>query len=186
MQGISKRFGNFAALCDVSLKLRRGTVHALLGENGAGKTTLMRIAFGLLHPDKGSIRIDGVSRSMRSPADAIAAGGGMVHQHFMLVPAMTVTENVELGGHGRFDSQSSAEKLQLLEEQIGVMLDLSARAGTLGVAAQQRLEIIKALARVGWTGFYRDRYRSARTLASGWCRHCCGRLRCCECTPVPV
>ena len=86
LAGITKRFGGSVALDDASLVVRQGTVHALLGENGAGKTTLMRIAYGMLKPDAGTIRLDGRERSFGSPADAIRAGIGMVHQHFTLVP----------------------------------------------------------------------------------------------------
>ncbi|MEO6865338.1 MAG: ATP-binding cassette domain-containing protein, partial [Gemmatimonadaceae bacterium] len=100
LASITKRFGRATALDSASLSARRGTVHALLGENGAGKTTLMRIAFGMLRPDAGSISVDGVCQAFASPSDAIAAGIGMVHQHFTLVPAMTVTENIALGGLG--------------------------------------------------------------------------------------
>jgi len=146
MQRISKRFGNFEALSHVSLKLCRGSVHALLGENGAGKTTLMRIAFGMISPDAGEIRVDDVPRSIHSPADAIAAGIGMVHQHFMLVPAMTVAENIELGNHGKYGARDSIDRVRKLGEQTGLVLDPSTKVSALGVVAQQRLEIVKALA----------------------------------------
>ena len=146
MRGITKHFGNLEALSSVSFSLRRGSLHALLGENGAGKTTLMRIAFGMIPPDAGEIRVAGIPQRIRSPRDAIELGIGMVHQHFMLVPAMTVAENVELGGRGHYDARTSAAKLKLLEEKTGLSLDPSATVGSLGVPAQQRLEIIKALA----------------------------------------
>lgn len=146
MRDISKRFGNLEALSHVSFRLRPGTVHALLGENGAGKTTLMRIAFGMIKPDAGTICVYGIQKSIHSPAHAIAAGIGMVHQHFMLVPAMTVVENVELGGRGRYNSHDSANRLRLLQQQTGFALDPLATVNTLSVAAQQRLEIMKALA----------------------------------------
>ena len=97
LTGISRRFGAVLALDDASLLVRPGTVHALLGENGAGKTTLMRVAFGLLRPDRGSLHLDGQPVAIGSPADAMRLGLGMVHQHFTLVPAMTVAENVALG-----------------------------------------------------------------------------------------
>ena len=143
---ISKRFGNVQVLSRVSLDVRRGSVHALLGENGAGKTTLMRIAFGMIKPDTGEIRVDGVQKRLRSPADAIAQGIGMVHQHFMLAPAMTVAENVALGGHGKYNVRAAIDTVHEIGEQTGLLLDPLAKVGTLGVAAQQRLEIIKALA----------------------------------------
>ena len=143
---ISKRFEKVEALSRVSLQVYHGSVHALLGENGAGKTTLMRIAFGMIRPDGGEVRIDGVPRAVRSPADAIAVGIGMVHQHFMLAPAMTVAENVGLGGRGRYSARATADTVRRLGEQTGLLLDPAAAVSTLGVAAQQRLEIIKALA----------------------------------------
>lgn len=146
MRDISKRFGNLKALSHVSFTLRPGTVHALLGENGAGKTTLMRIAFGMIELDTGIIRVHGVPKSIHSPADAIAAGIGMVHQYFMLVPAMTVIENVELGGHGRYNTRNSIHRLEKLQQHTGLQLDPSANVSSLSVAAQQRVEIIKALA----------------------------------------
>jgi ABC-type uncharacterized transport system ATPase subunit len=104
LTAVSKRFGEFIALDDVSLRITRGTVHALVGENGAGKTTLMRIAFGLTRADAGRVVAAGSARAITSPADAIAAGIGMVHQHFSNVPAITVAENVALCGRGRFDA----------------------------------------------------------------------------------
>jgi simple sugar transport system ATP-binding protein len=147
LHNISKRFGNLQALSNVSLRLRPGTVHALLGENGAGKSTLMQIAFGMINPDKGEIRIDGHPVRLRSPRAAIEAGIGMVHQHFMLVPAMTVAENVELGGRGLYDARKSAARIRQLVEETGLTLDPLAHVHSLSIAGQQRLEIIKALAR---------------------------------------
>src|SRR5437763_9586006 len=99
---ITKRFGDLVVLDDVSLAVRRGAIHALLGENGAGKTTLMRIAFGLLRPDHGTLTVGGKGLRISSPRDAIRAGVGMVHQHFTNVGEMTVAENVALGKTGRF------------------------------------------------------------------------------------
>lgn len=147
LAGIVKRFGATVAVSDVSLSVRAGTVHALLGENGAGKSTLMRVAFGLLQPDAGTIRVRGVERRLRSPADAIALGVGMVHQHFTNVAAMTVAENVSLGGHGLYDARAAVERVRALGERTGLVLDPAASAGDLPVGAQQRLEILKALAR---------------------------------------
>jgi len=147
LNGISKRFGNLQALSNASLELRQGTVHALLGENGAGKSTLMRIAFGMIKADKGEIRIDGHPVNLRSPRAAIEAGIGMVHQHFMLVPAMTVAENVELGGRGSYNAQQAATRIKRLAEETGLALDPMASVHSLSIAGQQRLEIIKALAR---------------------------------------
>jgi simple sugar transport system ATP-binding protein len=147
LTAITRRFGAFTALDDASLEVRAGTLHAVLGENGAGKTTLMRIAFGMLAPDAGTVRVFGAARRFASPAEAIAAGVGMVHQHFSLVPAMTVAENVALGRRGRYDAREAAARVRRLGEQTGLVLDPDARVADLGVAAQQRLEIVKALAR---------------------------------------
>ena len=147
LSGISKRFGHVAALEDVSLQVRRGSVHALVGENGAGKTTLMRIAFGLVKPDAGTLAVGGTIQRMDSPTDAISAGLGMVHQHFTNVPAMTVAENVALGGTGSFDAGRAVERVVEIGQRTGLVLDPHARADDLPVAAQQRLEIVKALVR---------------------------------------
>ncbi len=144
---VRKRFGAVAALDGATALVRRGTVHALLGENGAGKSTLMRVAFGLERPDGGEVRVGGRRVSFASPADAIAAGLGMVHQHFAIVPAMTVAENVALGGAGRYDVREVAERVRAVGRETGLVLDPNARAGALGVGAQQRLEIVKALVR---------------------------------------
>lgn len=147
LEGITRRFGAVTALEDVSFAVRPGTVHALLGENGAGKTTLMRIAFGALAPSAGVVRWQGAPVVFKSPAAALAAGVGMVHQHFTLVPAMTVAENVALGGHGLFDPVQSAARVREVAARAGLSLDADARVDTLPVGAQQRCEIVKALAR---------------------------------------
>ncbi len=147
LTSITKRFGRAIALDSASLSARRGTVHALLGENGAGKTTLMRIAFGILRPDVGSICVDGVRRSFASPSEAIAAGIGMVHQHFTLVPAMTVTENIALGGRGAFRPMRTRVAISTLAKKTGLAIDPDARIETLSAGAQQRVEILKALSR---------------------------------------
>lgn len=150
LRGISKRFGSTRALDTADFVVRRGTVHALLGENGAGKSTLMRIAFGMLQPDAGTIDVAGTRRAWRSSADAITAGLGMVHQHFLIVPAMTVAENVALGDRGllrSFDPQKAAKRVREIGEQTGLVLDPNARAADLSVGAQQRLEIVKAMSR---------------------------------------
>lgn len=144
LSGITKRYAATVALEDVTIRVRRGTVHALLGENGAGKTTLMRIAFGLTAPDAG--RVSTADRVIATPADAIDAGIGMVHQHFTNVPAMTVAENVSLGGRGRFDQKRAAERVADIARRTGLALDPKARVERLSVGAQQRLEIVKALA----------------------------------------
>jgi simple sugar transport system ATP-binding protein len=147
LSGITKRFGRVAALDRAALRVRAGSVHALLGENGAGKTTLMRIAFGLVAPDSGEIRVHGAPARLTSPTDAIALGIGMVHQHFTNVGAMTVAENVALGGHGRLRVREVLDRLAHVAERTGLALDPAARADEMPVGAQQRLEILKALAR---------------------------------------
>jgi len=147
LRHISKRFGGAVAVDDVSLAIRSGSVHAVLGENGAGKTTLMRVAFGLLQPDGGTVLVDGVTAHLRSPADAIALGIGMVHQHFTHVGAMTVAENVALGRAGRYDATRAAARVREIGERTGLVLDPHERAEDLAVGAQQRLEIVKALGR---------------------------------------
>ena len=147
LEGIEKRFGETLALDGVSLHVRPGTIHALLGENGAGKTTLMRIAYGLTAADAGRMRWEGAPRRFASPRDALAAGVGMVQQHFSLVPALTVAENVALGGRGLHDRRRAELRVRRLAESTGLAIDERAIVGTLPVSAQQRVEILKALAR---------------------------------------
>lgn len=147
MSGVSKAFGRTRALRDVSFRVRRGTIHALLGENGAGKSTLMRVAFGLTAPDAGSVAAGHPARRISSPAAAMAAGIGMVHQHFANVPAMTVAENVALGGHGAYRAARSAELVREIGRRTGLSLDPHVVVHSLPVGAQQRLEIVKALSR---------------------------------------
>jgi simple sugar transport system ATP-binding protein len=144
---ISKRFGATVALDDVSFTLRPRTVHALLGENGAGKTTLMRIAFGLAAADAGEVVAGEPQRRITSAAGAIAAKIGMVHQHFTNVPAMTVAENVALGGSGRFNLDTAIARVMEIGQRTGLTLDPRATVADLPVGGQQRLEIVKALAR---------------------------------------
>ena len=147
MEATSKRFGSVQALAGASLAVRAGTVHALLGENGAGKTTLMRIAFGLARADSGSMHWLGKRVSFASPRDALAGGIAMVQQHFSLVPALTVAENIALGGRGLYDAGHARRRVRELAEATGLAVDPDAPAGTLGIGAQQRVEILKALAR---------------------------------------
>ena len=147
LANITKRYAEVVALDDVSFTLRPGTVHALLGENGAGKTTLLRVAFGMTRADRGRIEIDGRAATLRSPADAIMLGVGMVHQHFTLVPAMTVAENVMLGGRGLLHRDESVAVVREIAAATGFALDPDARVENLAVGAQQRVEIAKALAR---------------------------------------
>ena len=142
---ITQRYDTVLALDDVSLRVREGSVHALLGENGAGKTTLMRIAFGLITPDRGTISVRGVPQRLRSPADAARAGIGMVHQHFTLVPALTVAENLSLGRKGMIRRQALAERVRDVAARSGFVLTADARVQDLSVGAQQRVEIAKAL-----------------------------------------
>jgi simple sugar transport system ATP-binding protein len=151
LEHITKRFGSVVALDRAQLNVARGTVHALLGENGAGKTTLMRIAFGMTRPDSGTIVVDGIERKFGSPADALAAGIGMVQQHYALVDRMTVAENVALVGTAardwRYSAESAARVVRQLGEEVGLEIDPMARVSDLSIAGQQRVEIFKALAR---------------------------------------
>ncbi len=147
LDGITHTFGRMRALDGASLQVRAGSVHALLGENGAGKTTLMRVVFGLLRAQQGEMHWRGAPITMRSPSDALAHGIGMVHQHFTLVPSMTVAENIALGGHGGFDPQQTADRVRDVAARAGLVLDPTACVQDLPVGAQQRCEIVKALAR---------------------------------------
>jgi simple sugar transport system ATP-binding protein len=147
LHDVTRRYGAVTALDAASMAVLPGTVHALLGENGAGKSTLMKIAFGLDRPDAGTIAVDGRAVRWRTPRDAMAAGIGMVQQHFALVAAMTVAENVALGGAGRYDAAAARERVRAIGARSGLVLDPDARVADLPVGAQQRLEIVKALAR---------------------------------------
>jgi ABC-type uncharacterized transport system ATPase subunit len=149
MRGIVKRFGDVVANDGVDFTLERGTIHALLGENGAGKTTLMRILYGLTSPDAGETVLAGERVEIRSPADAIAAGVGMVTQHFSLVGPMTVAENVVLGDEGgfRLDLRAARAKVAEASERVGISVDPDARVAALSVGERQRVEIVKALSR---------------------------------------
>ena len=147
LEHIFKRFGSVVALDDVSLRVEAGHVHALLGENGAGKTTLMHVAFGMVTPERGVIRVHGAPATINAPADAIAAGIGMVHQHFTLVPAMTVAENIALGGRGLLRREAMTGVVRDIAAATGFALDPGARVDTLPIGAQQRVEIAKAVAR---------------------------------------
>jgi ABC-type uncharacterized transport system ATPase subunit len=143
---ITKRFGKVTALDKASLRIRPRSIHALLGENGAGKTTLMRIAFGMVMPDSGSICMGGRAIRLSSPSDAIAAGIGMVHQQFSLVPEMTVAENVALGGHGRFDTKSVATRVLEIAGKLGMTIDPFAKVKELTASERQKLEIVRTFA----------------------------------------
>ena len=149
LRDIRKRFGTTEALRGASLALEPGSVHALLGENGAGKTTLVRTLYGSVRPDSGEIEIDGRRVEIENPRQALALGIGMVHQHFMLVPALSVAENLLLGEPGSVwlpPMRRNAEARALLE-RYDLALDPDARTDTLAVAQMQRLEIARALAR---------------------------------------
>jgi ABC-type uncharacterized transport system ATPase subunit len=151
LRSITKQFDSVVANDKVDLIVRRGEVHAIIGENGAGKTTLMNVLFGLLQPDEGEILIDGVKSTLPSPAAAISAGIGMVHQHFKLVPSLTVAENVFLGIEickgVLIDHRAQIEKAAALSGKFGLKVDPSAQVGLLSVGIEQRIEILKVLAR---------------------------------------
>jgi ABC-type uncharacterized transport system ATPase subunit len=152
MRGITKRFPGVLANDRVDFDLRRGEVHALLGENGAGKSTLMSVLYGLYHPDEGQIFLNGNQVSIDSPRAAIDLGIGMVHQHFMLIPVMTVTENIVLGIEPRhsgvfLDHAAARERVLKLSKSFGLTVDPDARIDKITVGQQQRVEIIKALYR---------------------------------------
>jgi general nucleoside transport system ATP-binding protein len=146
LAGIQKRFGSVHALRGADFTLAPGEVHALLGENGAGKSTLMHIAYGLVHPDAGVIRVHGEARRISSPRQARALGIGMVHQHFTSVPALTVAENVALSAGWAVVPSQIRERTRELSDRMGLPLDPDQRAGRLPVVLKQRLEIVKALA----------------------------------------
>src|SRR5436190_8502460 len=146
MRGITKQFPGVLANDRVDLEVRKGEIHALVGENGAGKSTLMNILYGLIKPDTGQIVIDGKPVVMQGPRDAIRHGIGMVHQHFMLIPVFTVGENVVLGSEpvragGFYDYAVARRAIEDLTKRYGLALDPDARVGELPVGLQQRVEI---------------------------------------------
>ncbi len=149
LRGITKRFGALVANDAIDLDIRPGEIHCLLGENGAGKSTLMNVLYGLLQPDEGEILIDGRPQVSRSPKEAIAAGIGMVHQHFMLVDVFTVAENLALGDdrRGLLDMRRARRTVRSLSERYHLDVDPDARVEDLPVGVQQRVEILKALAK---------------------------------------
>ncbi len=158
-KGITKNFPGVLANDDVHFDLRKGEIHALLGENGAGKSTLMNILYGLYKPDSGTVTVDGNPMALNSSRDAIKHGIGMVHQHFMLIPVFTVTENIMLGAETdhraapnemplvKLDRKEVAQKIRDLSHQYGLEVDPEALVGNLPVGVQQRVEIVKALYR---------------------------------------
>lgn len=151
MRHIVKKFGDFAANDDINLQVQQGEIHALLGENGAGKSTLMNILTGLLQPTSGEIIINGQPVTVDSPSKSDALGIGMVHQHFMLIDAFTVTENIILGSEVTkglsLDTKSAAKKIKALSEKYGLQVDPYAKIADISVGQQQRVEILKTLYR---------------------------------------
>ena len=151
MLNIRKEFGNFVANDNITLQIKKGEIHALLGENGAGKSTLMNVLFGLYQPEQGEILVKGKSVKITNPNVANDLGIGMVHQHFMLVPTFTVTENIILGKEPTkntiVDLKSASKKLKELSENYGLDIDPNAKISSISVGMQQRVEIIKTLYR---------------------------------------
>lgn len=147
LRGITKRFGAVTACDTVDLVLQRGQIHGILGENGAGKSTLMKILIGLVLPDQGSIHIDGQPQQIHDPITAANLGIGMVHQHFSLVDALTVWENVALGEAGRLEPTAVQNRIGEIGEHYGLAIDPFARVGDLTAGLRQRVEIIKCLRR---------------------------------------
>jgi general nucleoside transport system ATP-binding protein len=151
LDGVTKRFGPVVANDKVDLELRRGEIHALLGENGAGKSTLMNVLYGLHRPDGGRMLLDGEEVHIESPSQAIGMGIGMVHQHFMLIPVMTVAENIVLASEPRkgalLDIKRAEERVRELSERYGLAVDPAARVEDITVGQQQRVEILRVLHR---------------------------------------
>lgn len=148
LHGITKRFPGVVANKDIAITVRKGTVHALIGENGAGKSTLMKILYGMQKPDEGTIAIDGEQVTFSSPGEAIARGIGMVHQHFMLADNLTVLENVVLGGEKLYGIGAKArKKIKEISDAYGLGVRPDALVEDLGVADRQRVEILKVLYR---------------------------------------
>jgi ABC-type uncharacterized transport system ATPase subunit len=152
LRGITKRFGSLVANDHIDLVVQPGEIHALLGENGAGKSTLMNVLYGLYQADEGEILLDDVVQHFRGPGDAMNAGIGMVHQHFMLIPVFTVAENVMLGHEdtkalGALDLAKARQHVRAVADRFGFEVDPDAIVGDLPVGVQQRVEIIKALSR---------------------------------------
>src|SRR5437667_2180800 len=151
LRNITKRFGNVLANDRVSIQVRTGTIHAIVGENGAGKSTAMRIAYGFYTADGGEILVDGKVQALNTPHDAIALGVGMVHQHFMLVEPMTVAENIVLGAEPgvalSLDLNKAASDIRSLSEEFKLAVNPNATIEGLSVGQQQRVELLKALYR---------------------------------------
>ena len=151
MLHITKEFPGIKANDDITLQLRKGEIHALLGENGAGKSTLMSVLFGLYQPEEGEIRKNGQTVKINDPNDATALGIGMVHQHFQLVDVFTVLDNIILGAEttkmGFLQKKEARKKVQELSERYGLAVDLDAKVEDITVGMQQRVEILKMLYR---------------------------------------
>lgn len=152
LRGITKKFGSLVANDNINLIVESGEIRSLLGENGAGKSTLMNVLYGLYQADSGEILLDGKPQAFKGPGDAMAAGIGMVHQHFMLIPVFTVAENVVLGnepvnGIGALDLEQARAKVREISDRFGFNVDPDALVEDLPVGVQQRVEIIKALSR---------------------------------------
>ena len=152
MRGITKRFGEVLANDHVEFKVEKGAIHSIVGENGAGKTTLMNILYGLYQADAGNILVNGEKVIIKSPSDAIRLGIGMIHQHFKLIPAMTVAENVMLGNEPRknpfmLDLKELNDQTQRLSDQYGLAVDPESLVEDISVGIRQRVEILKALYR---------------------------------------
>ena len=151
MRNIVKKFGDFTANDGINLTVHKGEIHAILGENGAGKSTLMNQLYGLLKPTSGDILVNGKKIEMNNPRDAIAAGIGMVHQHFMLVQPFTVTENIVLGTEPTkglaLDMAAARKNVVEISERYGLSIDPDAKIEDISVGMQQRVEILKALYR---------------------------------------
>ena len=152
LRGITKRFGALVANDHISLTVEPGEIHCLLGENGAGKSTLMNVLYGLYQADEGQILLDDAVQHFAGPGDAMAAGIGMVHQHFMLIPVFTVAENVMLGHEqttfgGRLNLKAARAEVNRISAKFGFQVDPDALVEDLPVGIQQRVEIIKALSR---------------------------------------
>ena len=151
MLHITKEFPGIKANDDITLQLRRGEIHALLGENGAGKSTLMSVLFGLYQPEKGEIRKNGVPVKINDPNDATALGIGMVHQHFKLIDVFTVLDNIILGAEdtklGFLQKKKARQKVKELSEKYGLAIDMDAKVEDITVGMQQRVEILKMLYR---------------------------------------
>src|SRR5579863_7486076 len=150
LRSVTKRFGNFTANDEISLTVEPGQIHCLLGENGAGKSTLMNVLFGMLRPDGGEILIDGEPVTFANSGQAVRRGIGMVHQHFMLVPVFTVTENVVLGFEptksiNRIDYKKATDDIRRVSKEFNLEVDPDAIVENLSVGIQQRVEILKAL-----------------------------------------